>query len=874
MIIKTKHSKIFIFGILLLLVAFFLVVNKKTLLVVSHDTYENYMSTSPGFSTARNLIDSGGNNKHQSIFQKLKLMAVKAPESILYQLESNPNDELKNIKLLIDFSEYREILKDRENAIRKNYLENPANVAAKINFDGNEYKANVRLKGDLGDHWLGKTRMSLRVNLKNSHTAFGFNKFSIHKPRARQYPYEQAFQESLRSLGNITSNHNFARVNFNGEDWGIMNIEEHMSKEFLEKQGLKDSLIFRFSDDKKWLQYNNIKNNYPNYRYSDPKLISTVYQQEKYLNKNLNRKRFTYVLEQRLKKNHSSLYSKKPHLKAFFNALLWNNQHTLSDGNSRYYLNPYTLELEPITTDQGMFLPLNGELKNTLNEIDLTETYKQVLTSFRDNSNKSEYLTNASKSFVNIEEKLNQYNQYFPLDAYKSDDILSENINLILNDKAKLFKWLSNYDLNKQRDIQIKNGPNSIQAEYFPEHLHVRHYDDGRLLFFNLLPDEVIVDQIVHDGFETAYSDIKIPGFTSNKYEPYVLQTNLKGIQDNKIIVHSSYDDNKRFINAYPTLLSHEIINPLSGETTKDLPFLVNQGADLWEILPGQWIVDKPIIIDGSLIIKEGVHLKLSDDAYLIVKGGIDFSAKKTNPIIFEGLNSGWKGLYVLSNDEDKAIIHNVVFNDMTGLSDGLLALTGGINIYRGSADLRGVTIDGSLAEDALNIISASISIEGLNIQNTSSDAFDCDYCKGTIKESSFERVGGDAIDFSGSKVEIDNIKVNSVKDKALSVGEASNVQINNSSFTNVGVGIASKDGSEAIAKNVDINNYNLHAAMTYSKKSHYDPFSSLYILDSMINDDNSYLRQKGTLLVVNGEEVIEQNVNVDELYSSGVMKK
>lgn len=117
MIIKTKHSKIFIFGILLLLVAFFLVVNKKTLLVVSHDTYENYMSTSPGFSTARNLIDSGGNNKHQSIFQKLKLMAVKAPESILYQLESNPNDELKNIKLLIDFSEYREILKDRENAI-------------------------------------------------------------------------------------------------------------------------------------------------------------------------------------------------------------------------------------------------------------------------------------------------------------------------------------------------------------------------------------------------------------------------------------------------------------------------------------------------------------------------------------------------------------------------------------------------------------------------------------------------------------------------------------------------------------------------------------------------------------------------------------
>ena len=210
----------------------------------------------------------------------------------------------------------------------------------------------------------------------------------------------------------------------------------------------------------------------------------------------------------------------------------------------------------------------------------------------------------------------------------------------------------------------------------------------------------------------------------------------------------------------------------------------------------------------------------------------------------------------------------------MTGLSDGLLALTGGVNIFRGSVDLKGVTIDGSLAEDALNIINASISIEGLNIQNTSSDAFDCDYCNGTIKESSFESIDGDAIDFSGSKVKIENIKINSVKDKGLSVGEASSVHIKNSSFTNVGVGIASKDESEVIARNIDISNYALHAAMTYSKKRHYDAFSSLNIIDSMINGDNPYLRQKDTLLVVNGVEVIERTVDVDELYSNGVMKK
>ena len=35
--------------------------------------------------------------------------------------------------------------------------------------------------------------------------------FSIHKPRARQHPYDQAFQESLRDAGNIAANRN---VNF------------------------------------------------------------------------------------------------------------------------------------------------------------------------------------------------------------------------------------------------------------------------------------------------------------------------------------------------------------------------------------------------------------------------------------------------------------------------------------------------------------------------------------------------------------------------------------------------------------------------------------------------------------------------------------
>ena len=78
--------------------------------------------------------------------------------------------------------------------------------------------------------------MSFRIKLKGDNAVLSFKRFSIHKPSARQHPYDQTFQDIQKNLGNISSSHNYVNLFVNGIDWGIMNIEEHMSKEFLEKQ--------------------------------------------------------------------------------------------------------------------------------------------------------------------------------------------------------------------------------------------------------------------------------------------------------------------------------------------------------------------------------------------------------------------------------------------------------------------------------------------------------------------------------------------------------------------------------------------------------------------------------------------------------------
>jgi hypothetical protein len=226
----------------------------------------------------------------------------------------------------------------------------------------------------------------------------------------------------------------------------------------------------------------------------------------------------------------------------------------------------------------------------------------------------------------------------------------------------------------------------------------------------------------------------------------------------------------------------------------------------------------------------------------------------------------------VLSDKDSKSILQNVIFNNMTGLRDGLLELTGAINMYKGTVHLNNVAINNSSSEDALNIVKASISIKGLDINNTSSDAFDCDFCKGKINSSYFDSIGGDALDFSGSNVAIDNIKVSNVSDKGLSIGEASDIEIKDSSFSNIFIGIASKDASSAIVSNVSINNYELYAGMTYSKKNYYDLLSSLNFYRCNIKGSEPFLRQFNTELTIDGLEIDESKVNVEKLYSSGVI--
>ena len=873
--LKRKKSLFLIISIPIIILLTSLTVNKLQFEVIKEDAIQKLLSLDLGISHFRNLIDvgDGDTEKFSLNTEMISNLIISTFSSIpkLIQYKLFNENEFDRIDISINFPNYSTIMKDRGRAIQDSQLTNPTKVNAILEYKGEKYKSKLRLKGDLHGHWKSKHRLSLRVKIKNDKTILGFSNFSIQKPRERQHPYDQTFQSMIRDTGNLASTHKFAHVFVNGDDWGIMNIEEHVSKEFLEKQNRKNSVIIRFSNEDVWLYNRKSKNPYEGYRLSSPSLFLHLYD-KKSLKNTQNRKIYSYISNNILS-NDKGIYDINSFSKALIMSLAWNETHTLADSNSKYYFNPYTLKLEPITTDQGEWNKLQDNVLPSIND-----KYASILSSQHFLDNLPENLKKVRMAVSNINEHLSYSQSLFPVDQNKHTKVVENNMKKILDNKEKYFTSLimahsvENKSNDKSAVVKKSIPPTKKQASKFEKHLHIKHYTTGNLELYNLLPDNVIVRDISFNGKSFFDKEIVIPSYLSNP-SPTIIKTQYKGIQDNMFTIKTQYQGFNKAVKNDITLISTKIKNPLLLNTAHEFNFIDKINDKKYEIKQGNWTADRPIIVEGDLRISPGVNLQFSKDSYLIVKGSLTAIGSKENPITLKPILDSWKGVYVL-NAINKSQLKNVYIDNISALEDELLKLTGGITFYKSDVDFENVRINDVKAEDAINIVESSFSLDSVIINNTVSDGLDSDFSKGAVQYSEFSNIGGDALDFSGSKVFINQTKVTNVRDKAVSAGESSTLNIENSNFINIGVGVASKDGSSVTMSNSLISNYELYAAMSYIKKDFYATMTSISIDNSSISDENAYLRQKGTNMAVNNVLIPESEISIKKLYKTKVMKK
>ena len=533
-----------------------------------------------------------------------------------------------------------------------------------------------------------------------------------------------------------------------------MDLQEHYGDVLLERQRLKPSSILTFGDERKWkesiIQQKKSKNtthwlSHPrlNVRLSGRASSSRDLAQQKVLD---------YVKEQVLSPEYQELFDQ--HKLTVVNALLgiWGNYHAMSLRNSKFYFNPFTLKLEPLLQDQGPFQRLLLEPSRNIELVTNGFLKLDALSSLESQVN----LVNSI--YTILEESFKKYSKPF----FRDDPT----INFVLP-KSNYIKTLSDdYAGNTSDNTTLDYDPylsriDCSSADSFGQQTYqslsvYSRYTNGRLDLLNLDCGRVDVSMI--ESCNHIYPlQVALSGAT-NIYKPYQFPIDLDLSCKQPPVISLKKSSGKYIRHQVDVIYNHNQFNPLRKQLAPS--WILSNSNNEFLIKKGTYRVLRPIVLRKPLIVEPGTILLFAKDAYLVVRGDVTIGDQKGEDVIFSGLNGSWKGVYFYS---DLPMPVNVsLFNTKVigsgRTKDSILDLTGSVNIYRAIFKSKGLTILNSSAEDALNVTKSDLSVSGLLIEDSFSDAFDCDFCTGNITESIFENVGGDGLDFSGSKLHASGI--------------------------------------------------------------------------------------------------------------------
>jgi hypothetical protein len=109
----------------------------------------------------------------------------------------------------------------------------------------------VGVRVELLEEWserLEGGRWPLFVNVRGDDTLYGIDRFSLRAPAIRGYQAEMLMLEHLRREGVVAPRVFFVRASLNGEDLGLMKLDEELGKDMVEAQERRDGAILRFED--------------------------------------------------------------------------------------------------------------------------------------------------------------------------------------------------------------------------------------------------------------------------------------------------------------------------------------------------------------------------------------------------------------------------------------------------------------------------------------------------------------------------------------------------------------------------------------------------------------------------------------------------
>lgn len=374
---------------------------------------------------------------------------------------------LKAIQITLGEKQFLKLKKKRNKALADGILETSENdyVSAIVTYNGEDYKADLRLKGDWTDHLEGD-KWSFRIKLKNDRTIMGMRKFSLHHPKTRGYINEWLFHKANKSEDIMALRYDFLegfihiklknKKQFVNRSVGIYAIEETFDKRTIESNRRKTGVILRISEKYFWKEvkqawrigertgYSPRPKRRPNFSGPWSEYISTfgyskIMQDEALSKQFIHAKNILEDYRNRNLKVSQVFDAKKLALYTALNNLFC-AYHGLEAINSRYYYNPTTSKLEPIAYDGNSGGKLRKFHHYLYSERNMDNNYRKELIQALEYVSKPEYLEGL---FNNFEKDIRGLEKELSPEFGKEVKVLKENYTynqLILREELKKLK--------------------------------------------------------------------------------------------------------------------------------------------------------------------------------------------------------------------------------------------------------------------------------------------------------------------------------------------------------------------------------------------------------------------------------------------------
>ncbi len=720
----------------------------------------------------------------------------------------------------------------------------------------------LRLKGDWLDHLRG-SKWSFRIKAKTDYAWNRLVTFSVQNPATRSYLDEWLFHQFLEKADILSPRYDFINLYLNEKPLGVYAYEEHFDKQLAEYKKRREGPIIKLTEDLVWqghlrqvkeLGERNHLTGREDAAYDAAEIRpfkEARTQENPTLAKHFQAAQTLLHQLKFKKKGPAEIVDIDQFARYFAIADILEAYHGIGWHNIRFYYNPITAKLEPIGYDGFGETP--------------TPYHGGPFVGYKINFERHPH--DYFKYLFTDEDFFRKYIAY--LDAYSQPEFLQKTMDSYFPQIAQRTKFLQQefkkYDYDSLKVINHGKKLQALIRPYGEFDIKVRT-EKGKGGQLNLmianhhnLPIEVVGfgknDKEIRDKLAKPVFIYSTPKFYASKFKA----------------IPANYDVKTVFyrVAGLSELYMAPVVDwkvPSTTTTAQQLFENVNlESNPIYQVegkqiifKSGQHQTSKDLIIPANyeVLFEPGFALDLINNAAFISKSPVQMSGTMEAPIRIFSSDQSANGFTVLGEEKAKSVLKFVQFDNLNTLQRDNWNLTGAVNFHESDVHFFNCAFINNHCEDALNTVRCLFEILDCKISNTFADGFDADFCEGLINNLSIHNTGNDAIDFSGSVVNITRMDIHGAGDKGISVGEEAHVNVTSTYINGAQIGVAAKDLSVLKINLVNMVNCETGFA-AYQKKPEFGPANIEVKRYGAEKVAQLYLLDKGSTLKLIDKKII-----------------